>query len=217
MRIKSIIPLLVCFLLFSPTVSLIAHECNPPCEGCESCEGGVCVDDNTNCGGECGSCVGGLCNGCDPDNCEECNLGFCVSSCSWVDCEECDGNGSCVSQCTSCEECSAGVCVECCVNCGSACSWSEPGIESGCPPTSTTDLTCPPGVEDKICDWILTDTIKDWSDTCPCCTLLETPCVELTPSRCRDVFIWTIGVKCACDQANPGPPVAVGSGDECPP
>ena len=96
MKIKLLIGL-TCLLLFSLSVPVIACECDPSCEGCQSCEAGVCVDDPSLCI-PCQNCEGGECV--DDDDlcfgCERCSFSYCI-----------DDN----TKCNSCQNCSGGDCI----------------------------------------------------------------------------------------------------------
>jgi hypothetical protein len=74
--------------------------------------------------------------------------------------------------------------------------------------------------QDKVCHWIVTDYIQPWNDTCPCCTLVTTPCVEVTPALCDDEFRVGVGFVCHCcnhdEYGNYGAPYNIGSGTKCP-
>ncbi len=191
MKIKFLIGL-PCLLLFSLTVPVIAWECDPPCEGCRSCEAGVCVDDPDLCipcqNCEDGECVDDddddLCFGCErcsssycidddtkcppggpPGECYDCDDGTCYdddSKCDAENCEECVG-GTCVSSCPSGECCDDGTCVSSCPS-GECCD------------DGTCVSSCPSGkcCSDGMC-----------VDTCPsgqCCDETEATCVK----KCED-------------------------------
>ena len=154
MRIKSILLLLVCFLLScSFTLPLIACVCNPACTGCQTCEAGVCVNDNDLCD-DCESCDDGSCEPdcttgqcCEDDGCVDdcssgkcCDDGDCVSSCPTGEC--CD-DGTCVSSCPTGECCDDGTCVSscltgeccdgtCCDNCCDGITCYDPATETCC-------------------------------------------------------------------------------------
>jgi hypothetical protein len=95
MRIRSITFLFIVFLLLSSlTVPLIASGCDPPCEGCQKCEEGVCVDDDSKC---------------DTENCYRCVSGDCEYQCL-------SGHFCCDGECcgTGARCCSDGSCASCC-------------------------------------------------------------------------------------------------------
>jgi hypothetical protein len=134
MRIKSILFLLVCFLLsHSFTLSAIACECNPPCEGCESCEAGVCVDDDDKCGGSVccdGTCCSAgqtCCNGTCCDNC--CNSTTCCPNSDDICCT--DSGSYC---CKSGESCCKGTCCDpnLCLDCNSITGQCESICDPNC-------------------------------------------------------------------------------------
>jgi len=141
MKIKSATVLLACLLLLSsfPT-AVIACVCDPPCEGCQTCEEEMCVDNDILCLGNCNTCqdgqcdydeslcVGGPCDGCVngwcqdddskcPGECDTCLSGNCTD---WThlcpgECHDCQ-NGSCVDEdlyCgAGCQTCQNGTCVD---------------------------------------------------------------------------------------------------------
>jgi len=150
MRIKSILPLLVCFVLSGLTLPAVA--CPPgDCDDCETwdpetetcewdcssgqcCDGGSCVDDCPT-----GSCCDGSC--CDSGNC--CNSTTCCPNSDDVCCtdsgsyccdsgetccqgsccttDQCCDDGTCVSLCPTGECCDDGTCVSSCPT-GKCCS-----------------------------------------------------------------------------------------------
>jgi len=201
MTMKSIILLLVCFLLFSPTVSLIAHEC-PPCEGCQSCEAGVCVDDPDNCI-PCQNCVDAECVD-DNDLCEDCqtcSIGYCDDDCTTGQC--CDDD-VCVDDCPS-GECCNGTCCDsgnccnsttCCSNSDDICCTDSGSYccESG--KTCCEGNCCDLGIE--CCDG---DCCNDPSK--PNCHL-DTMCVECSDALDCDLCEDCVGFNCVhpCDSCN---------------
>jgi hypothetical protein len=146
MRIRTISFLLIIFLLlFSTTVSLIAHECVPACTGCKSCEAGVCVNNDDLCD-DCESCVNGSCESdCTTGQC--CENDVCVNDCSIGKC--CD-DGDCVSSCPTGKCCSDGTCVSSCPS-GKCCKDGECETPSDWSTWSTTiTVTMPDNVKNKI-------------------------------------------------------------------
>jgi hypothetical protein len=114
---------------------------NNPCEACQECVGGVCID---KCPDQ--KCVNGAC--CDCETSSDCGNGYLCNGCNCI----CptgikDSQGNCVQcltnqQCGPCEECVNGECVSTCAD-GLVCG------PNGC--------TCPAGTEwDPItlkCKW----------------------------------------------------------------
>lgn len=162
MKIKLLIGL-PCLLLFSLSVPVIACECNPLCEGCQSCEAGVCVDDPDLCI-PCQNCEGGECV--DDDDlcfgCQRCSIGYCEddnTKCTGECHDGCSG-GTCVedpSKCNDCQNCSGGDCV------------LKPGLEcdedSDCEPEEhCDDCEC-------VCDncWA-TEYVSRLDETCEECS-----------------------------------------------
>lgn len=97
MRIRSITFLFIVFLLLSSlAVPVIASGCDPECEGCQTCNEGVCEDDDSKC---------------DFDNCYRCVNGNCEYQCP-SDQFCCDGY--CCIRSTKC--CPDGSCSSCCLN-----------------------------------------------------------------------------------------------------
>jgi hypothetical protein len=144
MRIRTISFLLIIFLLlFSSTVSVIAHECVPACEGCQSCEAGVCVDDPDNCI-PCQNCKDGECEDDDDlcEGCETCSIGYCDDDDDECPTGECCYDGTCGFCCWTLEEHPEGTgdcsCSEATGHCGtsidawsiSTCERSASGAES---------------------------------------------------------------------------------------
>lgn len=118
MRIRSITFLFIVFLLLSSlAVPVIASGCDPPCEGCQKCEEGVCVDDDSKCDTEnCYECVNGNCEyQCDST---EFDL-FCCDGYCCQKSERCCPNGSCASCCyeveneTTCSSANNIPCIAC--------------------------------------------------------------------------------------------------------
>jgi len=96
MRIRSITFLFIVFLLLSSlAVPVIASGCDPECEGCQTCNEGVCEDDDSKC---------------DTENCYECVSGDCEYQCDSIDYFCCDGD--CCPRNARC--CSDGTCASCC-------------------------------------------------------------------------------------------------------
>ena len=216
-------------------------DCSPGsgkiCVNCKCCMniGFTCNFNKDCCSGHCNliihKCcrdVGGACNldtqccssHCDPitHKCLQCLLD---SECKV--CERCIDIGLCFSilPCPDETHCDNHSCVPDCDPSGSTlCDWTYPPIQSTCPPQSIDDLTCAEGVVGQTCGWAITENIVFANAEClpgyEGCTLVPSPCVELTPLKCRDVLIWTIGIKCACDTTYTGTPVYVGSGTKCP-
>ncbi len=113
--------------------------CVPFCEGCQTCEAGVCVDNDDACFGNCSMCENGTCvddeSVCTSGECEGCVDHWCGSDPSKCtgECETCVGtwcvdwesmcpgqcdlcdNGTCVDYeflCGNCSHCQGGVCVD---------------------------------------------------------------------------------------------------------
>lgn len=142
MRIKSILLLLVCFLLSGFTMPAIA--CPPPyCGSCCHWEGpvpggscqlntGADCGDCSGCGGECYTCSGCWCLDDESkcSGCKRCSVGTCVDAdhkCSWRFCQDCN-DGECEDRCPalgkhcdsdtgSCEECVDVLHCELCEEC----------------------------------------------------------------------------------------------------
>jgi len=154
---------------------------NNPCEACQECVGGVCID---KCPDQ--KCVNGAC--CDCETSSDCGNGYLCNGCNCI----CptgikDSQGNCVQcltnqQCGPCEECVNGECVSTCAD-GLVCG------PNGC--------TCPAGTEwDPItlkCKAIECSSDKD----CPECQV----CVngECVPIKCPE------GMKCVNGECVPWP------------
>ncbi|MHC4315852.1 MAG: hypothetical protein ACYSW3_25705 [Planctomycetota bacterium] len=116
MRIRTITLLFIAFLLLSSlTVQVIASGCDPPCEGCQKCEEGVCVDDDSKCDTEnCYRCVNGDCE-------YQCPSGqfCCDGECCLTGGHRCCSDGSCASCCieeedeTTCSSANNTHCIAC--------------------------------------------------------------------------------------------------------
>jgi len=164
MSIKIISFLLISFLLlFSTNVSLIAHECDPPCEGCESCEAGVCVDDPDNCI-PCQNCVDAECM--DDDDlcfgCERCSSSYCIDDNSQcATCDYCVG-GLCIPvgychntsecdnpNCESCIDCECTCIGNCCtdMDCGPILCWDCDPDDCECYSSCSSNQCCDPDAE----------------------------------------------------------------------
>lgn len=133
MKIKSATVLLACLLLLSsfPT-AVIACVCDPPCTGCQTCEDGVCVDDDSKCDYICcnGSCCSEGQNCCDDSCCsnECCNNVCCDAGEECCGGECCDPDDCCNGTCCDpddCYQCVGGECIPCkCWDTGTAISGS---------------------------------------------------------------------------------------------
>jgi len=162
-------------LLLIPNVSVIAHECVPACTGCQTCEAGVCVDDDDKCGssvccdGTCCSAGQTCCNG---TCCEACCDGITPYNPATETCcgdgygTVCSGSSPCcldvpggISFCTA--YCYDSVCcssaqwccdnVECCDYpcCGTECCGAT---EYCCGDPSWNELCCN---NDEVCCWYI--------------------------------------------------------------
>lgn len=147
MRIKSKLFMLIIFLLLlSPTVSVIAHPCDPPCQDCQTCEAGVCVDDDDEC-----------------DDCESCVNGSCESDCSPT--QTCC-NGTCCDNCCDGITCYDPATENCCNDgYGTVCSGSFPC----CADVPGLASTCTNYCHDSVCcssgQWCCDSVCCDY----PCC------------------------------------------------
>jgi len=124
-------------LLLIPNVSVIAHECVPACTPCQTCEAGVCVDDDDLCD-DCQYCYMGTCmpygdcgGGCPA--CESCVSCWC--QCTSECCQDSDCTGECHNGCSNCscvddnteceyfdcEICNGGMCEDKCPALGKHC------------------------------------------------------------------------------------------------
>jgi len=157
-----------------------------PCQSCQNC---VCKDDDSLCSGCCG-CASCTC----VDEDENCGTGKCCDGCSCVD--ECAQTAPCTFL------------------------WPPVGVpSSGCQSGDPTDLSCPSVLDGQICKWTQTKlyhlTTAECADCDSFCGKSWTGyCVELTPTKCKDNFIWTLGFVCFCNDN--GTPIDVGHYETCP-
>jgi len=189
MRIKSILLLLVCFLLSCLTVPVIAclpdcDDCetwNPETETCESdCSTGQCCEDDdcvSTCPG-CKSCDGEYCYDDDENcsTCKECDDGDCVLKST----SECDVASDCTGEChNGCSSCS-------CVNDDSKCSICKRCDEGNCVLKTTSecdvDSDCDPDQYCYLCDCRCNDCYaweyvpENYLTPCPACDNDEGGC-----------------------------------------
>lgn len=198
MRIKSILHLLVCFLLSRLTVPSIACECNPACTGCQSCEAGVCVDRDYFCPpcqycymGECmpyGDCGGG-CPAC--ESCVSCWC-QCTSEC----CENSDCTGACHNGCSGCS----------CVNDNTKCSTCKECVGGNCVLKSTSDCDvdsdCDPSQHCENCKCVC-DTCWTTSTTPASIQAVCEDCVNIAWDHCPGEYEETIEHE-RCSPASTG-------------
>lgn len=239
MRIKTILFLLVCFLLSGFTMPAIA--CPPP--DCGSCCYWVSTGPDPN-DGYCELIIGlscGDCAGCMP--CNSCIACFCISDCSSG--QTCCGGSCCSNTCcfgTCCsagQNCCAGSCCsnvccngiccepdECCDDgqCVNKCTNTgqcDYGVLPGgpymsCPNTDPTGFgDCQPGVEGSLCTHraIIASNSAECADCEPNCDKTRiSACAEITPVYCEEhyyIAVWT----CICTQG--GTPEYRGDHYEC--
>ena len=190
MRMKSILLLLVCFLLSS--LNLPVRACPPP--DCGSCchwvstgpdpEDGYC---ELNTGADCGDCAG-----CSP--CYSCISCSCECDCTTGQC--CD-DGSCVNDCPSGECCDDGTCVSSCPT-GKCCD--EGTCVSSCPTGKCCDdgtcvNNCPSGecCDDGTCKPMEVDSVTSDKDSAPIQCEDITFTVTTNPSGYESNVSWSGG------------------------
>ena len=190
MKIKFLIGL-PCLLLFSLTVPVIAWECDPPCEGCRSCEAGVCVDDPDLCI-PCQNCEDGECV--DDDElcfgCERCSFSYCIDeneNCNTANCEECVGgicevcSGDPNKICCDANCCDTDLCYDCNSTTGECeyqCDPCDCCIDGNCTPPGDCDVN----MQNKIADCCYDAELDAWSWCC--CVLDFGHCT--TPCKCEE-------------------------------
>ena len=196
MRIKSILFLLVCFLLScSFTLPLLACECDPACEGCQTCEARVCVDDESKCPGECDTCDDGTCT----DHDYECNWRLC-QTCNDGECEDrCPALGKyCNYDTGMCEECVIDSHCELCYECGVTHKCEHPCDDCYYPKYCVLAcfcLECNLGVDNIAC---LESEEENYE--CPKCSIQEThPCSEYSMRDYTGTTIYTSCTGADCE------------------
>ncbi len=184
MKIKSATVLLACLLLLSsfPT-AVIACVCDPPCTDCQTCEDGVCVDDDSKCDYIC--CNGSCCS--EGQNC--CGGSCCSNECC---------NGSCCSEGQNCcggSCCSNECCNDVCCNAGESCCGTTCCANECC-----NNVCC--GVGESCCG-----TTCCANECCNnvCCSAGQTCCNgECCDSSdcCNDEICCGAGQKCCTDSGS---------------
>jgi hypothetical protein len=182
MRIKSILLLLVCFLLSGFTLSAIACP-PPPCPGCCYWNGSTCWPDNSACE-DCESCISCECE-------SDCLMGQCCS------------NDACVNDCPSGECCDDGECVPKCTNSGQ-CDYGE--LPSGPYPNCQVLKDDSTGkceqAEGLICGHNINISTNDaeCADCAPGCAKSRIcACAEIIPYRCTE-HCYLLFCDCTCDE-----------------
>lgn len=104
---------------------------------------------------------------------------------------------------------------------GDFCQWTFPPIQSGCIEEDPEDKQCTVYTQDKVCDWIVTDTILLTNASCvegyEDCTRIASPCVRIKPVLCDDELPALICHCCHHETyGHYGQSVFRGSGLKCP-
>ncbi len=151
------------------------------------------------------------CKGCCDAGKECCTYylsGFFLSSCCDLSTKCCDYyNGGCVKKCDP----------E-----GDYCYFTWPPVgtpSTGCQSCDPTDLSCPKALEGLVCKWVQTEAHHLRSAKCancaPYCKKGTDYCVELTPWKCNDDWLPSLGFRCSCNNDLGGTPVNLGDYYEC--
>jgi hypothetical protein len=193
------------------------------CGTSSCCEDLTCYDPSTMkcCGDGFGSrcykndtCCYGNC--CDPCRCQDCVGGVCKYRCDSYNCYTCL-NGHCVYQCDLATQCCctsdprSSFCVNKC-NPNGGCFFQWPYLEvpsTGCASQDPTDLSCGGFLSGSICAWVAESyytTSAECATCAPDCRNQVGYCVKLTPWKCNDDWIWTLGWVCVCNADDAGPP-----------
>lgn len=110
--------------------------------------------------------------------------------------------------------CDNGTCVDKCDPDGAPCSWTEPGIQSGCPSREETG-ECDFGVEGQTCEWHVIETFHSSSAKCATCASdckhWAGNCVKMAANVCKTHFF----LQCHCSPIDNPPTILVGDYYEC--